>query len=130
MSLGDVFRAPGANHTALKPFAYSQYPRCGQGAAALEDNADCINVAACNFTTMGYSVRDGGWRLTSWKVWDGAALQPVWAETVAIELYDHRADADGRNFSAWENTNQANSTQHAPVVQRLAAALARQFQPT
>ena len=43
---------PHANHTDTKPFAFSQYPRCGAG-PLLEANGDCLQVAAANFATMG-----------------------------------------------------------------------------
>ena len=31
VSLRAAFEQPHANHSAAKPFAYSQYPRCGAG---------------------------------------------------------------------------------------------------
>jgi hypothetical protein len=125
VSLRRAFEQPHANHTDTKPFAFSQYPRCGAG-PLLEANGDCLQVAAANFSTMGYSIRDGEFRWTEWKAWDGDELRPVWGETVATELYDHRGD-DGTDFNAWENANLANETAFAPMVARLRAALAAQF---
>lgn len=79
---------------------------------------------------MGYTVRDSGWRFTVWKAWEGTTLRPLWFETVAIELYDHREDADGRDFNRWENVNVAADPVHADVIDRLQAAVAAQFRPS
>ena len=76
ISLRAAFEQPSANHTDAKPFAFSQYPRCGDG-PLLEANGDCLQVAAANFSTMGYSVRDEEFRWTEWKAWDGDELRCV-----------------------------------------------------
>ena len=78
-------------------------------------------------TTKGhYSVRDANFRYTEWKRWDGAALAPVWDDTVAAELYDHTGDP-GRDFNAFGNVNVVSEAGLAPVVRRLRDALQPQF---
>lgn len=77
ISLRAAFENPYENHSDTKPFAFSQYPRCGSG-PLLEANGDCLKVAAANFSTMGFSVRDKSFRLTEWKAWNGPELKPVW----------------------------------------------------
>jgi hypothetical protein len=67
VSLRQAFVNPHDNGTTTKPFAFSQYPRCGAG-PLLDANGDCLQVAASNFSTMGYSVRDTSYRYTQWKV--------------------------------------------------------------
>eukprot|EP00036_Acanthoecidae_sp_10tr_P016711 CAMPEP_0206302094 /NCGR_PEP_ID=MMETSP0106_2-20121207/8546_1 /ASSEMBLY_ACC=CAM_ASM_000206 /TAXON_ID=81532 /ORGANISM="Acanthoeca-like sp., Strain 10tr" /LENGTH=62 /DNA_ID=CAMNT_0053732851 /DNA_START=174 /DNA_END=358 /DNA_ORIENTATION=+ len=59
---------------------------------------------------MGYTVRDDSFRLTEWKRWDGDNLSPVWDDTVAMELYDHRTDL-GQDLSGFGNINVANRTE-------------------
>eukprot|EP01052_Picozoa_sp_SAG31_P008757 SAG31_NODE_447_length_15579_cov_5.713871_16_plen_211_part_00 len=127
VSLMAVFEEPLANHRESKPFAFSQYPRCGRG-SLLEANGDCLQVPAANFTSMGYSVRDSAFRYTEWKAWDGMELRAHWSETIATELYDHRGD-DGTDFDHWENRNIVNDATFHDVVARLQAALQAQFGP-
>lgn len=77
ISLRAAFENPHQNHSDTKPFAFSQYPRCGSG-PLLEANGDCLQVAASNFSTMGFSVRDESFRWTEWKGWSGEQLKPIW----------------------------------------------------
>lgn len=77
VSLRAAFDNPHLNHSDTKPFAFSQYPRCGPG-PLLEANGDCLQVAAANFSTMGFSVRDQNFRWTEWKAWNGEELKPIW----------------------------------------------------
>jgi iduronate 2-sulfatase len=116
----------GASVLPSKQYAFTQYPRCGGGPKNLQANGDCLQVQAVNFTTMGYSVRDTGFRYTEWKEWIGASLTPNWAVTVAAELYDHRGD-DGLDFDAYENENVLNSTALQQDVARLSSALRAHF---
>ena len=127
VSLVPALRDPTGTRTTttLKPYAFSQYPRCG-GSAKL-NQGDCLQVPALNFSAMGYSLRTAEWRYTEWKKWDGATLTPLWGASLGVELYDHRGD-DGMDFEAWENVNLAAVPEWSKIAANLSAALAKQFQ--
>ena len=64
---------------------------------------------------MGYSMMvdhtDGySYRFTMWPRWNGTALQPIWHDIRAVELYNHSASLSHATslFDAFENVNIAS----------------------
>lgn len=118
------FDKMGARASQLSPrdASFSQYPRCGDAGAAVEQGS-CNNVKKGDFKYMGYSARSTAFRYTAWMKWDGKRLGVNWTSTpYAEELYDHTAD-DGTDFDAFENENML-----APGADHSAAALAAREQ--
>jgi len=52
--------------------------------------SDCHWTDRAFIDYMGYKMRTPGFSITQWTRWDGAALAPIWTESVGTELYDHR----------------------------------------
>ena len=74
-------------------------------------------------------VRSTAFRWTEWFRYDKEAGAPLWNESAAQELYDHRDDeGDGRAFDDFENENLCNATELAATVAELKLALRAQFQ--
>lgn len=70
-----------------------------------------------NDTYMGYSVLVGDIRYTEWVRFLGKPLyQPLWAENIGTELYDHAVDPE-------ENHNHADEGEYAEVQEKLADIL-------
>ena len=60
-----------------------------------------------------FSVRSTGFRWTEWFKYDKEGGAPLWNESAAQELYDHRADeGDGRAFDDFENDMKPPMSRH------------------
>eukprot|EP00035_Acanthoeca_spectabilis_P004926 m.108169 g.108169 ORF g.108169 m.108169 type:complete len:550 (+) comp12793_c0_seq7:42-1691(+) len=65
---------------SIKPFIYSQYPRCPLNITIPENLWErnlCIEIPSAKFGWMGYSLRTDVWRYTAWFPWNGSALRPI-----------------------------------------------------
>ena len=129
--------------SALKPAAFSEYPRClgNRSAVAPAELArvrvgwgsaghECGVVDRSNFTAMGYSVRVPEWRYTVWLAWDGERLRGDFSATpLGVELYAHSEAEPLVDFDAHENVNLAWSPMHAATAKRLFAMARAHWDP-
>lgn len=126
-SIAPLLRDPRTPQT--KGYALSMYPRCPKStdpAQFYKDNK-CEFVERSQIPYMGLSLRTPEWRYTEWVEWDGAALKPVWAKPVGVELYPHATDggcdagAVNACFDGFENVDVAAN--RTDVVANLSATL-------
>ena len=76
------------------------------------------------------------YRFTMWTRWNGSALEPIWTDIRAIELYNHtsKIQPTQSEFDAFENVNVANGgvafwkpRVETPLVTELREILRRSF---
>ena len=102
-----------------KTVGLTVYPRCprevGEPREDWEQNSCIHSTEAADFGWMGYSMRidhsDGcSYRFTMWPRWNGSALQPIWSDVRAVELYNHTdlLQPTQSDFDSYENKNLAN----------------------
>ena len=133
--------------TPPRTAAQSQFPRCysalspyipggrnassipGQGLPQL-DQTDCQSIPRDRFDLMGYSLRTAGYRITEYRVWDGAKLEGRWdLPPNATELYDHTKDDPNGDVMATEADNVAAVPAMASVLAAMSAKLRQRFAP-
>ena len=104
-------------------------------------NGPCTDRPSVRARVQGYSMRidhtDGcSYRFTMWPRWNGSALEPIWTDVRAIELYNHTAKLDPTKsgFDAFENVNLANGglafwkpRVETPLVRELSKILRESF---
>ena len=78
---------------------------------------------------MGYSLRTPDYRITEWRIWDGAQLKGRWdLPPNATELYDHTRPSD--DVMATELVNIAHDPAMAAQLARLRTLLREKFAST
>jgi arylsulfatase A-like enzyme len=129
-----------------KTVGLTVYPRCprevGEPREDWEQNSCIHSTEAADFGWMGYSMRidhsDGcSYRFTMWPRWNGSALQPIWSDVRAVELYNHTdlLQPTQSDFDSYENKNLANHGlpfwqprgPETPLVAELTAILKHSF---
>jgi iduronate 2-sulfatase len=136
---------------AYKQAAYSQMARCllclskpdgknggmcpsggkpGQTYSPYIAKDDCADTPKETLGWMGFSIRTPAWRFTQWVAWDGARLQPNWAQVNATELYTHACDTPlcDNDFDAYDKVNVVADPSHASTVAALEAQLRRHYE--
>jgi iduronate 2-sulfatase len=113
-SLAPVFDAPEADHSALKPAAFSQFSKPSRA----DPTAFWPQPLRNETEIMGYTVRVDEWRYTCWFGFDKARIVPDVEDIIARELYDHRGDPGELDWRG-EHANVADDPAHADTVARL-----------
>ena len=130
VSLVPLLTTPGManNASALKEYAFSQYPRIVRHASQPWIANNPIHNPRETFTHMGYTIRNKDYRYTEWVKWNQTSLLPIWDALVGAELYDHRGiPTFPTNYNAYENKNFADDPVFATVRGLLSTALRKHF---
>jgi arylsulfatase A-like enzyme len=121
--------------------ARSQFPRCYSALKNASnpsnlpslDRVDCQDIPREQFDLMGYSLRTVTWRVTEWRVWNGATLSARWdLPPNATELYFHGQDPlkSGVDPFATETENVAGDPKYQTLLTKLRRQLRRAFAVT
>jgi hypothetical protein len=90
------------------------------------DRTDCQDTEKERFDLMGYSIRTPEYRLTEWRMWDGARLEGRWdLPPNATELYDHTLLSN--DVMATELVNVADDPAMGSQLARLRVLLRQKF---
>lgn len=119
-SLREIMADP-AGTTNLRTASFMQYASCMHDEGVWHDA--CAGVLEPN--VMGYAVRTRRWRYVEWVRFNVSAdpPQPVWAEVLGTELYDHTEDDSVENMA--EAVNVVARAENLAVVQNLSQLLRR-----
>lgn len=90
------------------------------------DRTDCQDIERERFDLMGYSIRTSEYRITEWRMWDGARLTGRWdLPPNATELYDHTRFSN--DVMATELVNVAGDPAMGSQLARLRLLLRQKF---
>lgn len=145
VSLMPVVMNPNTAHPP-RMSAQTQFPRCysslspevrgGKNNSSVSpeklpelDRTDCQDIERDQFDLMGYSLRTPDYRITEWRMWDGAKLEGRWdVPPNATELYDHSGTSG--DVMATELVNIVDDPAIGSQLARLRMMLRQKFTQT
>jgi len=120
LSLVPLLQNPALPSLPGRPAAaFSQYPRHQDGCGL--PGSECGNPHA-----MGFTIRTAEWRYTEWVDFNNNTYMPNFnasSKVREVELWDHRGDVDGSNWTNYERSNLAGDPQYASVIASLSTML-------